>query len=366
MEKRKVSGLPEWVPEIWYTVEASLIKAELDEMSLPIKGGDVVVLPWGEKYSPKKDYRTIQICDYSFYEWEKWEKKENKWVYIENDATSEKVMGGVITKKWEVRYIIYPPFPKVPPLRKAEWNGWVITGEIWDKKRVTFRKGRWSVEIPIFFRELETEKELEILIKKEIFFHDNEGDIADGTSLSHYGYFFERITYLSKILGVPDPGPGIKERIKKEKEKKEKEREEEEKKDKEEVEVTYSFLRLNNWIKFAIKDGKLFRLYGDNLVLLEGVRPPEKEVKIKMTRIEAKNPPSHHRIDLGGGYFAIYALNTEHKQEKYSQFSTWYTIKCTCGESFLESHWNDVLRKFLEHKKAADEYKKIVKAAFKE
>jgi hypothetical protein len=306
IKKMKVRDLPAHMA-IEYFIKDSLKSANLDGIELEVHG-DTVTLPWGEKYRPKKGgYMTISLGGDAFYEEKKWDRTEKEWAYIETHTTSEKFRGGLLKKEWEVRYVVLPPFPEVPPFRKTEWREWRIHGEYWDEKGVVFTSEDYSVTIPILFQELETSRELEFLSEHEVYFCDRDTDSAY-VSKSHYDFFFERISYLADLLGVPDPG------IEKIRSRQEEEAAAEAKKlvkkaaMEKKTEISYKLTKLThsgNDVSFEIRGGKVYRLYGENSVLLKETLVPIDEIKVNVSRKEAEKK-IEHRVELGGGYSAIY------------------------------------------------------------
>lgn len=302
----KVINLPEWVTEVSYSTEAFIIKAELDGIALEVKDGNTVVLPWNDEYQPNADFSPNPISAHTFYEpADKWVKTAEKWVYVSKDITYEKVSGGNLGKWWEIRYIIFPPFPEVPSYKMTEWAGWEIHGEIWDKKEVSYYfRARWIVRLPLFFREVGTARELEFLTENKVWFSDQEGSSEYGSD-THLDYFFERISYLAEKLEVADPSI----RLKAEQEAAKAEEKAKQRAEQELVDVPYVFQELNYYcnkkIEFQIKDGKVYRLYEGKPVMLN-IAPFSMEILVSKTRLVARRPPEVHRVDLGSGYAAIY------------------------------------------------------------
>lgn len=257
----------------------------------------------------------------------------------------------------------------MPPLRKTTWNGWKISGSLWDQRGVKFEDYEWDVHLNIFFKELETEKELEELTSKEVWFYDRNGDSM--MSSTWKGFFFERIKYVAEKLGLSDPGMKIKADEQKRQQQEQERRIAKEKEDAEVVETSYYFWKLiygrsydDTAVRFKITNGKVYRLYGDNPILLSGVKFSS-QISVLRTKKEAREEKKSkvarkHVMEAGSGYTAIY---TDRKILHDIVKKDHTSMTCACGIWFGTYDGIPYCR-IEKHKKEEKVYAEEVESSF--
>lgn len=235
-----------FIQKIRHGYTSSLLKVEVflksgeTQFKIDVEEGKTR-LPWGEEVSipetpeaPKPYFPACGVVPAGT------KRREAGKVEIETEDGSKLI------------FFFHFEYTLTEPLTARRWKSWSWKEE---NGKVIFDSNDWRVNLPFPEDKLGTKEEFDFLVSNKVCFLDWDGDSM--MSSTHYGYWYERISFLSNTLGVPDPCPGIKARL-----------EQERRAELETVECVLSRLRessdYSNNLDFDVREGVVYIKFGEH------------------------------------------------------------------------------------------------------